>query len=73
MTILKRISANLPLLSILVVAALLRLYKLDFQNAWLDEIHTLKESDPLLTFSQFHKVIMFREGIPHFYFLIIHF
>ena len=58
---------------ILIIASFLRLYHLGFQGAWLDEVHTLKESDPKLSFSEFHQTIMFREGIPHFYFLLIRF
>lgn len=71
MKYLEIIKENIWLFFILLVATVLRFYNLDFQGAWLDEIHTLKESDPNLTFSEFHKIIMFREGIPHFYFLLI--
>lgn len=61
------------LLSILLLASFLRIYHLGFQSAWLDEIHTLKEADPNLSLSEFHSIIMMREGIPHFYFLTIRF
>ncbi len=71
MKYLEIIKENIWLFFILLVATVLRFYHLDFQGAWLDEVHTLKESDPNLTFSEFHKIIMFREGIPHFYFLLI--
>lgn len=73
MKFLEKAKENKWIISIVILAAVLRLYRLGFQSAWLDEMHTLKESDPLLTLSEFHKVIMFREGIPHFYFLIIRF
>jgi uncharacterized membrane protein len=62
---------NYLLIGILTLAAILRLYHLEFQGAWLDELHTLKEGDPNLTFKELHDVIMFREGIPHFYFIMI--
>ncbi|WP_445709942.1 glycosyltransferase family 39 protein [Flavobacterium sp.] len=61
------------LFSIILLASFLRIYHLGFQSAWLDEIHTLKEADPNLSLSEFHSIIMMREGIPHFYFLTIRF
>ncbi len=64
---------DVPLLAILVLAMALRLFGIGFQGAWLDELHTLIESDPKLSLRQFNDVIMFREGIPHFYFLVIRF
>ncbi|WP_396192848.1 glycosyltransferase family 39 protein [Flavobacterium sp.] len=70
---LKKVKINIVLLSILLIAVVLRFYKIDFQGAWLDELHTLKEGDPNLTFKEFHEMIMWREGIPHFYFLIVRF
>jgi uncharacterized membrane protein len=70
---LKTIPVNFTLLFILIVATFLRFYQLGFQDAWLDEIHTLKESDPNLSFKEFDYFIMFREGISHFYFLIVRF
>jgi uncharacterized membrane protein len=35
---------NLPIISIVFLAFLLRFYKLDFQSFWLDELHTARES-----------------------------
>ncbi|RYG49906.1 MAG: hypothetical protein EOO01_11880, partial [Chitinophagaceae bacterium] len=59
------------LLGIMLLGIFLRLYHLEFQSIWLDEIHTMKESDPALSWKQFHDVITFREGIPHLYFLLV--
>lgn len=64
---------DVALVLLLFCAAILRFYHLGFQSAWLDEVHTIKESDPAWSFSELHNVIMFREGIPHFYFLTIRF
>lgn len=64
---------DLTVIIILAFATFLRLYNIGFQEAWLDEIHTLKESAPSLSFKEFYDVILFREGISHFYFLIIRF
>ena len=70
---LKTIKFNFILIGILVLAAFFRFYNLGFQGAWLDEIHTLKEADPNLSFKELHEVIMWREGIPHFYFILVRF
>lgn len=69
----RKIKIDLILIAILSVSILLRFYNLGFQGAWLDELHTLKEADPNLTLKEFHQIIMFREGIPHFYFLVVRF
>ena len=69
----KRISLNFILIAIIILATILRFYNLGFQGAWIDEIHTLKEADPDVSLKEFHEVNMFREGIPHFYFLIVRF
>ncbi len=73
MNYLKNVKENRWIILILTLAAFLRFYQLGFQSAWLDELHTLKESDPAMPFSQFDKVIMAREGIPHLYFIIVRF
>lgn len=73
MNYLKNVKENLWIILILILATVLRFYNLGFQSAWLDEVHTLKESDPSMSFSQFDKIIMAREGIPHLYFMIVRF
>ena len=42
----KIIKENGVLLIIIFLATFLRFYHLDFQSIWLDEIHTMIESDP---------------------------
>ncbi len=69
----KTIQFDFVFVTILFFATILRFYHLSFQDIWLDEIHTLKESDPGISFSESYQAIMFREGIPHFYFLIVRF
>jgi 4-amino-4-deoxy-L-arabinose transferase-like glycosyltransferase len=71
MTCPEKLQQHKWLIGILAIASFLRFYHIGFQSAWLDEVHTLKESDPILSLSEFHQTIMFREGIPHFYFLIV--
>lgn len=69
----KKTTLNPILIGILILATALSFYNLDFQRAWLDELHTLKEADPKWSLKEFHEVNMFREGIPHLYFLIVRF
>ena len=61
------------LISIIVLAFLLRLYKLGFQSAWLDELHTLIEGNPKLSFEEMTNLLVFRGGIPHLHHLIVQF
>ena len=61
---------NLKLTIILFIAAIIRFFKIGFQGIWIDEIHTVLESDPRLSLKEFNEIIMAREGLPHLYFLI---
>lgn len=63
---------NYFLVFALVVGIFLRFYKLNFQSMWLDEIHTLGESAPNLSFTQLNESIMFGEQMPPLYFYTIH-
>jgi len=66
-----QLKENKWLLLILFLASFLRLYQLDFQGIWLDEMHTMIESNPELTFAEFKHIVFFREGMGHFYFLTV--
>lgn len=61
---------NYVLMLILALATVLRLYKINFQNLWIDEVLTMNDSDPALTLSQFYDGILFWEYIPHLYFFL---
>lgn len=65
------INQNKWLLLILLLALFLRFFHLDYQSLWLDEIYTLNVSSPKLTFKQFHKELIDREGFPHLYFILL--
>ena len=67
------IKNNQWLLLILSFAAFLRLYRVDFQSIWLDEIHTMNESNPNIPFSKLYNVIMSGEQMPPFYFYSLYF
>ena len=61
---------NWALISILLFATILRLYKADFQNLWLDEVLTMNSANPELSFRQFYDSVMYWEFIPHLYFFL---
>lgn len=69
----KVVQFNYLLLGILVLSCILRFYNLGFQGAWIDELYTLKQADPDLSFQKFNEMNMFYDGIPHLYFLIVKF
>ena len=71
MKYLENLKNNYLLVSILILAAFLRFYHLDFQSIWLDEVHTMIESNPKLSLREFKEVVSFREGMGYFYFFTI--
>lgn len=56
---------------IILIGAFFRFYRIDFQSIWIDELHTMIESNPDISFKESYDLIIFREGIPPFYFFII--
>lgn len=56
---------------IIIFSTAFRLYQADFQSLWLDEILTMNNANPKLTFRQFYDGIMFWEFIPHLYFYLL--
>ncbi len=71
MKIVPFIKENKWLLLILTLAAFLRFYRVDFQSIWLDEVLTMNNTDPSLSFLEFYKGILFWEYIPHLYFFLV--
>ena len=67
----KIISFDFVLIAILFCASFLRFYHLDFQSIWIDEIHTMIEANPKISFKESTDIILFREGTPLFYFYLI--
>lgn len=62
---------NVWLLIILAIASILRLYRIDYQSIWLDEIHTLIETDPSLSFSELFQSLKNIDPHPPLYFVIV--
>lgn len=67
----KNYKIDFILIMILAFATFLRLYEINFQSAWLDEISTLIMTDPKYSFKEFRELTNQREGIPDFYFILI--
>lgn len=73
MEIIKKLKQNYVLISILILTVALRFYKIDFQSIWLDEIHTMNESNPKVGFSELYNIITAGEQMPPFYFYSLYF
>jgi uncharacterized membrane protein len=71
MKALKLLKENYLLAAILFLAALLRFYHLDTQSLWLDEVHTMKVTNPELSYKEFSQLIFHKEGMGQFYFFMV--
>lgn len=69
----QKLKANNLLLLILLLGAILRMYHLDFQSIWLDEIHTMNEANPSIPLSDLYDTIMTGEQMPPLYFYMLYF
>lgn len=63
---------NWIIIVILLLGFILRIYKLDFQSVWLDEIHSLNESNPNYTWSQVFDSLLVSDPHPPLYFILLH-
>ena len=72
MKIIPWIKSNKYLLILVVLGAIFRFYKIDFQSAWLDEIHTLNEADPQKSLSEVYQSLLIAEPHPPLYFFLLH-
>ena len=64
---------NKFLIGLIVLGGMLRLFHIDFQSAWLDELHTLNESNPSFGFLDVYKSVFEGEQMPVLYFYIVYF
>jgi mannosyltransferase len=63
---------RVALIFVLLLAAGLRFYHLDYQSVWLDEINTLNEAAPSLSIAQMYDELLEADPHPPFYFILIH-
>jgi mannosyltransferase len=73
MKIANHFKANYLLYAILAIAAFLRLYKIDFQSMWVDEILSMNDSNPSHSMKQLFTDVLYWEQMPHLYFYILRF
>lgn len=65
------ILSNKMIIIILIVGIFLRLFHLDFQSVWLDEIHSLSEANPKFSLSELYNSLLTAEPHPPLYFILI--
>ena len=73
MRLLNWIKENYLLLLIVVFAAILRLYKIDFQSPWIDEIFTLYNTGSDKNFIDIYRFLRDNDPHPPLYYFIVHF
>lgn len=61
---------NYILLSILFVSSFLRIYRIDFQSVWIDEVNTFVQSDPNLSFSETYETLKLDLQPPLYFYLL---
>lgn len=64
------LNSNVLLLMILLLALALRLYHINFQSLWLDEIHTVNEANPALTLRELYTILCEADPHPPLFFLL---
>lgn len=69
--ILDKIKENGLIISILLMATILRLYNIDYQSLWMDEIYTLNVANSKHSFSTIISEVNLRESFPYLYFFIM--
>ena len=71
MKILQFIKQNYILIGILIFAAALRLYHMDFQSVWLDELITMNECNPKFSFKESYDNMIVWENNPLIYYFTV--
>ncbi|WP_288133063.1 glycosyltransferase family 39 protein [Flavobacterium sp.] len=69
--VLNFIKENKFLVVILLIAAILRFYKINLQSLWMDEIYTMNITNPDNSFGTIVTEVNNREGFPYLYFLLL--
>ena len=73
MKIINWVKGNYIVLGIIIVAVILRFYHIDYQSVWLDEIHTINESNPQNTLKEVYNQLLISEPHPPLYFILMNF
>ena len=72
MKILNWLKEHKILLTLVFLGAVLRLYKLDFQSLWVDEIFSVNQGNPSNTFGQIYANLKAYDAHPPFYYFMVH-
>ena len=64
---------NIVLIFSLIIGIILRLYNINYDNLWIDELATFWVTDPSITFHEMLKRHEASELAPQFYYIIIYF
>jgi Dolichyl-phosphate-mannose-protein mannosyltransferase len=59
------------LILIVLLGSVLRLSRLDHFSLWMDEIFTMNDTNPKLSFKEFRDTVHRTEGFPYLYFLLL--
>lgn len=62
---------NYILLTVLVISTVLRIYHIDFQSLWVDEINTMVQATPNQSFKDTYKSLLANDLQPPLYFYIL--
>lgn len=65
------IKSNYLILIVLIIASVLRLYHLEYQSVWLDEICSITEANPEVTWSDLEMTILASDPHPQLYFIFL--
>lgn len=65
------IKENKLLLLLIFIGAIFRFYHIDFQSVWLDEIHTINESNPKISISELYASLLASDPHPPLYFILV--
>lgn len=71
MKLITYLKENYWLTALLFIGLLLRLFRLDYQSLWLDEVHTMIEANPQISFKESYDILAFREQMPQLYFMAV--
>lgn len=73
MEYIQKLKDNYLLLCIVTFGVFLRFFHIDFQSVWLDELHTLNEANPNLSFSEVYNSLLNSEQMPPLYFYSLYY
>lgn len=65
------IKSNWALITLVVIGGALRFSHIDHQSVWLDEIHTLNEANPSLSWSEVYQTLLAADPHPPLYFILM--